>query len=78
MAEPRLGIGVGWRPEIDLTVERLPGVEFVEVLAENVRPESLPESLTVLRARGIPAVDASPSAANRREKFCCSASDGEC
>jgi hypothetical protein len=74
MAEPRLGIGIGWRPEIDLTVERLPGVEFVEVLAENVRPESL----TVLRARGIPAVDASPSAANRRERFYCSASDGEC
>lgn len=53
---PRLGIGIGWRPEIDLTVERLPGVDFVEVLAENVRPGPLPESLTVLRARGTPVV----------------------
>lgn len=52
----RLGIGIGWRPEIDLTVERLPGVDFVEVLAENVRPDPLPESLRVLRARGVPVV----------------------
>jgi uncharacterized protein len=51
-----LGIGIGWRPEIDLTVERLPGVDFVEVLAENVRPDPLPESLTVLRARGVPVI----------------------
>lgn len=58
MAEsaPRLGIGIGWRPEIDLTVERLPGVDFVEVLAENVCAHPLPESLTVLRERGIPVV----------------------
>ena len=53
---PRLGIGIGWRPEIDLTVERLPGLDFVEVLAENVRADPLPESLTVLRERGIPIV----------------------
>lgn len=52
----RLGVGIGWRAEIDLTVERLPGVDFVEVLAENVRPDRLPESLTVLRSRGVPVV----------------------
>lgn len=49
-------IGIGWRPEIDLTVERLPGVEFVEVIAEQVRPGALPPSLLALRERGIPAV----------------------
>ncbi|HEU5472600.1 MAG TPA: DUF692 domain-containing protein [Actinophytocola sp.] len=49
-------IGIGWRPEIDLAVERLPGVEFVEVIAEQIRPDRLPESLRVLRARGIPVV----------------------
>lgn len=49
-------IGIGWRPEIDLTVERLPGVEFVEVIAEQIRPDRLPESLRALRARGIPVV----------------------
>jgi uncharacterized protein (UPF0276 family) len=53
---PRLGIGIGWRPEIDLTVERLPGLDFVEVLAENIHPETLPESLVVLRERGTPVV----------------------
>ncbi|MFC4058387.1 DUF692 family multinuclear iron-containing protein [Planomonospora corallina] len=52
----RLGVGIGWRPEIDLTVERLPGVDFVEVVAENVRPDRLPESLRVLRARGVPVI----------------------
>lgn len=53
---PRLGVGIGWRPEIDLTVERLPGVDFVEVLAENVPADRLPESLHVLRQRGVPVV----------------------
>ncbi|MGX7673068.1 DUF692 domain-containing protein [Plantactinospora sp. DSM 117369] len=56
MTRPRLGVGIGWRPEIDLTVERLPGVDFVEVLAENIHPDPLPESLTVLRERGVPVI----------------------
>jgi uncharacterized protein len=49
-------VGIGWRPEIDLTVERLPGVEFVEVVAENLRPDALPESLRLLRGRGLPVL----------------------
>jgi uncharacterized protein (UPF0276 family) len=52
----RLGVGIGWRPEIDLTVERLPGVDFVEVIAESLCVEHLPESLRALRARGIPVL----------------------
>ncbi|MGW3462948.1 DUF692 domain-containing protein, partial [Streptomyces olivaceoviridis] len=52
----RLGFGLGWRPPIDLTVERLAGVDFVEVIAEVVDPRRLPESLRVLRARGTPVV----------------------
>ncbi|MDW5326296.1 DUF692 domain-containing protein [Plantactinospora sp. KLBMP9567] len=51
-----LGIGIGWRSEIDLTVERLPGVDFVEVIAERLRPPRLPESLRLLRARGVTVV----------------------
>ncbi|MDQ1007651.1 uncharacterized protein (UPF0276 family) [Streptomyces sp. V4I23] len=47
-----LGIGIGWRPEIAETVERLPGVDWVEVVAENVCPGHLPSSLTRLRERG--------------------------
>ncbi|WP_181019700.1 DUF692 domain-containing protein [Nonomuraea typhae] len=56
MAEFQLGVGIGWRSEIDLTVERMKGVDFVEVIAENVRPAALPESLRVLRGRGLPVV----------------------
>ncbi len=52
----RLGVGIGWRPEIDLTVERLPGVEFVEVVAEGICPAHLPDSLLALRERGLPVV----------------------
>ncbi len=49
-------IGIGWRPEIDLTIERLPGVEFMEVIAESIRPDRLPQSLQAIRDRGIPVV----------------------
>jgi uncharacterized protein (UPF0276 family) len=50
-----LGVGIGWRSEIDLTVERL-NVDFVEVIAENVDPVRIPESLALLRARGVPVI----------------------
>ncbi|MEW1841191.1 DUF692 family multinuclear iron-containing protein, partial [Nonomuraea angiospora] len=64
MAEPgagqrtgvELGVGIGWRAELDLSIERMPGVDFLEVVAENIRPADLPESLRVLRARGLPVV----------------------
>ncbi|MGC0420213.1 DUF692 domain-containing protein [Embleya sp. AB8] len=49
-------VGIGWRAEIDLTIERLPGVDFVEVIAENICAEHLPESLRVLRARGVEVI----------------------
>jgi len=51
-----LGVGIGWRPEIDLTVERLPGVDFVEVVAERIDPRRLPDSLTLLRRRSTPVL----------------------
>ncbi|WP_240519606.1 DUF692 domain-containing protein [Amycolatopsis antarctica] len=58
MAEPpsRLGVGIGWRPEIDRTVARLPGVDWVEVIAENLHAHELPASLSDLRARGVPVL----------------------
>ncbi|MET8244047.1 DUF692 domain-containing protein [Streptomyces sp. NPDC005202] len=52
----RLGTGIGWRPEIADAVERMPGVDWVEVVAENVCPGHLPESLLRLRARGVTVV----------------------
>jgi uncharacterized protein len=51
-----LGTGIGWRPEIDLTVARLPGVDWVEIVAENVSPQAPPRSLAALHERGIPVI----------------------
>ncbi len=48
----RLGTGIGWRPETADAVERLPGIDWVEAVAENICPGHLPESLLRLRARG--------------------------
>ncbi|MEU8887562.1 DUF692 domain-containing protein [Streptomyces sp. NPDC048442] len=47
-----LGVGIGWRPEIADTIEALPGIDWVEVVAENICPGHLPDSLQRLRARG--------------------------
>ncbi|MFI6156962.1 DUF692 domain-containing protein [Kitasatospora sp. NPDC051170] len=55
-AAPRLGVGLGWRSEIDTVVERQPGLDWVEVVAENLCADHLPTSLTVLRARGVTVV----------------------
>ncbi|WP_434739110.1 DUF692 domain-containing protein [Streptomyces katrae] len=52
----RLGVGIGWRPEIADAVERLDGLDWVEVVAENVCPGHLPESLVRLRERGVRVV----------------------
>ncbi|XHM91130.1 DUF692 domain-containing protein [Peterkaempfera sp. SMS 1(5)a] len=55
-ALPGLGVGIGWRAEIDTVVEQLPDVEWVEVVAENICPGHLPESLRILRERGTTVV----------------------
>ncbi|MET7983745.1 DUF692 domain-containing protein [Streptomyces sp. NPDC005281] len=52
----RLGTGIGWRPEIAEAVENMPGIDWVEAVAENVCPGHLPESLLRLRARGVTVV----------------------
>ncbi|CAL9387189.1 hypothetical protein SUDANB6_01184 [Streptomyces sp. enrichment culture] len=52
----RLGTGIGWRPEIADAVERMPGVDWVEVVAENICPDHLPASLRRLRERGVTVV----------------------
>jgi uncharacterized protein (UPF0276 family) len=54
---PRLGLGVGWRPELALAIDRYPGLGFVEVLAEDLDPGGpLPPALGRLRERGVPVV----------------------
>ena len=52
----RLGTGIGWRPEIADAVERMPGIDWVEVVAENTCPGHLPQSLLRLRERGVTVV----------------------
>ncbi|MFF3916246.1 DUF692 domain-containing protein [Streptomyces sp. NPDC001852] len=52
----RLGTGIGWRPEIAEAVERMPGIDWVEVVAENVCPGHLPASLLRLRERGVTVI----------------------
>ncbi|MFJ4471755.1 DUF692 domain-containing protein [Streptomyces sp. NPDC089424] len=52
----RLGTGIGWRPEIADAVEHMPGVDWVEAVAENLCPGHLPPSLLRLRERGVTVV----------------------
>ncbi|MEV6331081.1 DUF692 domain-containing protein [Streptomyces sp. NPDC051909] len=52
----KLGVGIGWRPEIAEAVEALAGVDWVEVVAENICADHLPDSLARLRARGTTVV----------------------
>ncbi|MBW5425789.1 DUF692 family protein [Streptomyces sp. BG9H] len=52
----RLGTGIGWRPEIADAVEAMPGIDWVEAVAENVCPGHLPDSLLRLRERGVTVV----------------------
>ncbi|WP_329221870.1 DUF692 domain-containing protein [Streptomyces sp. NBC_01485] len=52
----RLGTGIGWRSEIADAVERMPGIDWVEAVAENVCPGHLPDSLLRLRERGVTVI----------------------
>lgn len=74
---PDVGVGIGWRPEIADFVEDLPGLRFVEVVAEGISGR-LPESLAGLRSRGVTVIPhgtrlslggAEPVAAERIESF---------
>ncbi|MEU8826578.1 DUF692 domain-containing protein [Streptomyces sp. NPDC048636] len=52
----RLGTGIGWRPEIADEIAGLPGIDWVEVVAENICPGHLPDALEQLRERGTTVV----------------------
>jgi len=52
-----LGLGIGWRPEIALAIERRRDLGFVEIVAENHSSRgSIPAPLQSLRNRGIKIV----------------------
>ncbi|WP_433386489.1 DUF692 domain-containing protein [Micromonospora sp. KLBMP9576] len=51
------GVGIGWRPEIAGLVADLPGLRFVEVVAEGISATGpLPAGLAALRQRGVTVV----------------------
>jgi uncharacterized protein (UPF0276 family) len=51
------GVGIGWRPEISGFVAELPGLRFVEVVAESVHAHGpVPAGLAELRGRGVAVV----------------------
>lgn len=47
-------LGVGWRPELALAIDRMSGLDFVEVTADNMAAGNVPGAVVALRARGIP------------------------
>lgn len=52
-----LGLGVGWRPELAVAIDRHPGLGFVELTAENHDPgRPLAEPVRRLLERGVRAV----------------------
>ena len=55
MTLPHLGLGVAWRPELALWIDRHPGLGFVEIIAEDWQGPVLPV-LDVLRERGIAVI----------------------
>ena len=52
----KLGIGIGWRPEIADAVAALPGIDWVEAVAENICTGHPPDALMRLRERGVTVV----------------------
>ena len=53
---PPLRLGIGWRPELALAIERREALGFVEVTAENIRLDDIPPPLTRLVTRGVPVI----------------------
>lgn len=54
---PSLGLGVGWRPELALFIDRHPRIDFVEVIAEDVDSRAaVSPALMRLRDRGVTVI----------------------
>ena len=47
------GLGIGWRPELALAIDRRRGLGFVEIVAENIDPDRPPDALVRLMDRGV-------------------------
>jgi uncharacterized protein (UPF0276 family) len=54
---PHLGLGIGWRPELALLIDRRRDLGFIELLAEDFDPRGpLPPPIEQLRRRGVALV----------------------
>jgi hypothetical protein len=54
---PTLGLGIGWRPELALALDRRADLGWIELVAEEFDPsEPLPLPIRQLRARGVRVV----------------------
>jgi uncharacterized protein (UPF0276 family) len=51
-----LGLGIGWRPELALAIERREALGFIEVTAENVQLDDIPPALMRMVMRGVPVI----------------------
>lgn len=49
-------MGIGWRPELALSIARNNDIDFVEVVAENISPDHTPFALEQLCERGVKIV----------------------
>jgi uncharacterized protein (UPF0276 family) len=57
MQTRQLGLGIGWRPELALAIDRYPKLGFIEVLAEDLDPWGpLPAAIERLRERGLTVI----------------------
>lgn len=50
---PSLGIGIGWRPELALAIDRIPDLGFIELTVENTPVGQLPPAVQLLKDRGV-------------------------
>jgi uncharacterized protein (UPF0276 family) len=54
---PHLGLGIGWRPEIALAIDRRHDLGFIEVMAEDMDPQrDLPAPVERLCERGLAVI----------------------
>jgi uncharacterized protein (UPF0276 family) len=52
-----LGLGIGWRPELAVAIDRYRGLGFVEVIAEDLDPSGpIPTPIERLRERGVKVI----------------------
>jgi uncharacterized protein (UPF0276 family) len=57
MKRPHLGLGIGWRSELALPIDRHKGLGFIEILAEDLDPWGLvPAPVEQLRRRGLAVI----------------------